>query len=118
MILEAIYPKLKEIANQINKEISISSDEYWKVSGAGAITLGLEGITYISIMYNPDKALTKRWNRIYINKNTIRHESIIEDTHNNDSPIYQKIKKQHIDWADPNLLEKIEQIMKTWTPNS
>ena len=108
MILEAIYPKLKEIANQINKEISISSDQYWNI-------LGLEGITYIAIMYNPDKALTKRWNRIYINKNAIRHESVVEDSHN---PVFQNIKTQHIDWADPNLLEKIEQIMKTWTPNS
>lgn len=111
MILEVIYPKLKELASQINKEISISSDEYW-------IILGLEGITYIAIMYNPDKALTKRWNRIYINKDAIRHESVVEDSHNSDHPVYQKIKRQYIDWADPNLLDKIEQIMKTWTPNS
>lgn len=108
MILEVIYPKLKELASQINKEISISSDEYW-------INLRQEGMTYIAIMYNPDKALTKRWNRIYINKNTIRHESIVEDSHN---PVLQNIKTQYIDWADPNLLDKIEQIMKTWTPNS
>ena len=109
MILDVIYPKLKKLANQINKEIEILSDEYW-------ISLRKEGITYIAIMYNPDKALTKRWNRIYINKDTIRHESI-EETQN-DPVISVAIKRQYIDWADPNLLDKIEQIMKTWTPNS
>lgn len=117
MILEVIYPKLKELASQISKEISISSDEYWIRNHRidPFHNLRQEGMTYIAIMYNPDKALTKRWNRIYINKDAIRHESVVEDSHN---PVFQNIKTQHIDWADPNLLEKIEQIMKTWTPNS